>query len=82
MIDIVKYYKSLGHGRNGAKMQFREKVMMECEMSYPLFMNRMYRNNWTKLERRAIEEIIRKEKEAENGTQVYDEQEAGGDSDK
>lgn len=73
MIDIVKYYKNLDRGRNGAKKQFREKVMEECEMSYPLFMNRMYRNNWTKLERRAIEGIIRQEMEEKNGTQVHTE---------
>lgn len=41
MIDIVKYYKSLPHSRNGAKMQFREKVMARCGMTYPLFMNRI-----------------------------------------
>lgn len=73
MIDIVKYYKSLPHSRNGAKMQFREKVMARCGMSYPLFMNRIQRNNWTYLERESIEEIIRKEMEAKNGTQVHTE---------
>lgn len=72
MIDIVKYYKGLGTGRNGAKMKFREKVMERCHISYPLFMNRVYRNNWTFLEREAIEEIIRKELEEKNGTQVHD----------
>lgn len=55
MIDIVKYYKGLGTGRNGAKMKFREKVMERCHISYPLFMNRVYRNNWTFLEREAID---------------------------
>ena len=73
MVDIVKYYKSLDSRRNGEKTQFREKVMARCGMTYPLFMNRIYRNNWTKLEREAIEEIIRQEMEAKNGTQVHDE---------
>lgn len=73
MIDIVKYYKSLATSRNGEKMQFREKVMARCHMSYPLFMTRVQRNNWTYLEREAIEEIIRQEMEAKNGTQVHDE---------
>lgn len=73
MIDIVKYYKSLATSRNGEKMQFREKVMARCHMTYPLFMNRIQRNNWTFLEREAIEEIIRNEMEAKDGTQVHDE---------
>lgn len=72
MIDIVKYYKSLPTSRNGEKLRFREKVMARCHMSYPLFMGRIHRNNWTFLEREAIEEIIRKEMEEVNGTQVHD----------
>ncbi len=72
MIDIVKYYKSLATSRNGEKMQFREKVMARCHMTYPLFLNRMQRNNWTYLEREAIEEIIRNEKAEKDGTQVHD----------
>ena len=73
MIDIIKYYKSLGSSRNGEKMQFREKVMARCHMTYPLFMGRIQRNNWTFLEREAIEEIILKEMEEKNGKKVHDE---------
>jgi hypothetical protein len=36
-------------------------------------MSKMQRNNWTKLEREAIEEIIRQEMEESYGTQVHDE---------
>lgn len=35
-------------------------------------MSKMQRDNWTKLEREAIEEIINQEMEAKNGTQVHD----------
>ena len=73
MIDIVKYYRCLDNRprNNGPKTTFREKVMARCHMTYPLFMNRIQRNNWTYLEREAIEEIIRQEMEAKNGTQVH-----------
>ena len=74
MIDIVKYYRCLDNRprNNGPKATFREKVMERCGMSYPTFMSKIQRNNWTKLEREAIEEIIRQEMEAKNGTQVHD----------
>lgn len=75
MIDIVKYYRCLDNRprNNGPKTRFREKVMVRCGMAYPTFMSKIHRNNWTKLEREAIEEIIRKEMEAKNGTQVHTE---------
>ena len=70
MRDIVKYYRCLESGRNGAKAKFREKVQERCGMSYPGFMSKIQRNNWTKLEREAIEEIIRG-MEDDHGTQVH-----------
>ena len=73
MVDIVKYYKSLDSRRNGEKTQCREKVQERCGMGYPCFMSKMQRDNWTKLEREAIEEIIHQEMEAKYGTQVHDE---------
>lgn len=82
MIDIVKYYKSLDSRRNGEKAQFREKVQERCGMGYPCFMSKMQRDNWTKLEREAIEEIIHQEMEAKNGTQVHDTEENRSTSDK
>ena len=72
-IDIRKYYKCLDSRRNGPKTKFREKVQERCGMGYPCFMSKMQRNNWTKLEREAIEEIIRQEMEESYGTQVHDE---------
>ena len=73
MIDIRKYYKCLDSRRNGPKTKFREKVQERCGMGYPCFMSKMQRNNWTKLEKEAIEEIIRQEMEESYGTQVHDE---------
>ena len=70
-MDIVKYYRSLDSRRNGGKTQFREKVQERCGMGYPCFMGKMKRGNFTKLEREAIEEIIRQEMEVKNGTQVH-----------
>jgi hypothetical protein len=61
-MDIVEYYKS--KVSRPAKAALREKIMKRCDMSYPLFMGRMQRNNWTKLEREAIECIINEEMEA------------------
>lgn len=60
-MDIIEYYKS--KGSRPAKARLRELIMERCDMSYPLFMGRLQRNNWTKLEREAIEDIIRKDQE-------------------
>ena len=75
MIDIIKYYRCLDNRprSNGPKTTFREKVMKRCGISYPGFMSKMQRNNWTKLEREAIEEIIRQEMEVRNGMQIHNE---------
>jgi hypothetical protein len=59
-MNIVEYYKS--KVSRPEKAALREKIMERCGMSYPLFMARVQRNNWSKLEREAIEDIIKKDK--------------------
>ncbi len=59
-MGIIEYYKSLGGYKQ--KAAFREKVMAKCGMSYPCFQSRVQRDNWTKLEKEAIEQLIEKEK--------------------
>lgn len=59
-MDIIEYYKGLGGYKQ--KAAFREKVMIKCGMSYPCFQSRIQRNNWTKLEKEAIGQLIEKEK--------------------
>ena len=61
-MGIIEYYKSLGGYKQ--KALFREKVMAKCGMSYPCFMGRIRRDNWTKLEKEAIDQLIKEHQNA------------------
>lgn len=53
---ISDYYSSLGIKQ---KSEFIKKVIETCGFSYPTFMTKMRKGSWSKLEREAIERIIR-----------------------
>lgn len=57
---ISDYYSSL---KTKEKTMFIQKVIERCDISYPTFMYKMRKNGWTKLEREAIEELIRLEQD-------------------
>lgn len=58
-MGIFDYYKSLP-GYKG-KQEFRKKVMERCDISYPSFQLKVRNNSWTKLEREAVERIIKED---------------------
>lgn len=58
-MSIFDYYKSLP-GYKG-KQEFRKKVMERCDISYPSFQLKVRNNSWTKLEREAVERIIKED---------------------
>lgn len=59
---ISDYYSSLGIKQ---KSEFIKKVIETCGFSYPTFMTKMRKGSWSKLEREAIERIIRGDKHAD-----------------
>jgi hypothetical protein len=56
-MEILSYYASFESNRQ--KAEFRDKVIEKCGMAYPTFMAKIRNNTWNKLEREAVEEIIK-----------------------
>lgn len=57
---ISDYYSSL---KTKEKTTFIQKVIERCDISYPAFMYKMRKDSWTKLEREAIELLIKLEQD-------------------
>ncbi len=55
-MSIFDYYKSLSYKE---KRAFKKQVMERCDFSYPSFDVKIRKDTWKKLEREAVEQIIR-----------------------
>jgi len=55
-MSIFDYYKSLSYK---GKQAFKKKVMERCDISYPSFDLKIRKDTWKKLEREAVQQIIR-----------------------
>lgn len=62
-MEILDYYKSLL--TKVEKRKFREEVLERCGIQYPTFQMKVKNDSWSKLEREAVEQIIRNRKEGE-----------------
>lgn len=56
---IKEYYYSL---EKKDKNSFIKKVIDKCDISYPAFMYKVRDDKWSKLEREAIERIIKEDR--------------------
>lgn len=55
-MSIFDYYKSLSYKE---KRAFKKQVMERCDISYPSFDLKIRKDTWKKLEREAVQQIIR-----------------------
>ena len=57
-MSIFDYYNSLSIKQ---KTAFRNKCMEKCGISYPSFQLKVKKQTWSKLEKEAVENIIKEE---------------------
>ena len=63
-MEILDYYKTLL--TKIEKRKFREEVMERCGIQYPTFQSKVKNDSWSKLEREAVEQIIKERNKDES----------------